>query len=507
MNMGKAMTYILRERLVGQIVNNSKRTGIVAMPLVCSALAAHVDLPLAIACGTVGSLVSLIATEPRKPRPTMGRQLYRTTQYLITNLAPMVDSAAHTPCILFAIGVDEFDLWCKRNSKSDRHDVITALYDRLAGVVRHDDLVIHTADHRFYIGIAMRGVFDVNTTISIAQRLQRAVDAPFVIRDRPHYFSVSIGIADTRMDGIDAGNDLCRAATMATTLAADQGAGSVRFFPQGGAQIKDIEPRPTAPALQKAFERGEIQAHFQPQVCGFTGQILGFEALARWMKPNGTMIAPLKFLDVLKSSGQLIALTDLMVSQSLTAWKNWQSLGLSIATVSVNLSADDVNDPNLVRRIAHHLKHAKVDAHHLILEIVEDVVITSGTSIVAKNIQGLVDLGCRIDLDDFGTGNASIPMLRHLKLHRIKIDRGFLTQCDQDETQQRMLAAIISMAHEMGLQVVAEGIETIAEQCEAVRQGVDALQGYAIAKPMTRTAVRDWVQNYTNHRFHAPRTA
>ncbi len=104
------------------------------------------------------------------------------------------------------------------------------------------------------------------------------------------------------------------------------------------------------------------------------------------MKPNGTMIAPLKFLDVLKSSGQLIALTDLMVSQSLTAWKNWQSLGLSIATVSVNLSADDVNDPNLVRRIAHHLKHAKVDAHHLILEIVEDVVITSGTSIVAKNI-------------------------------------------------------------------------------------------------------------------------
>ena len=85
--MGKAMTYILRERLVGQIVNNSKRTGIVAMPLVCSALAAHVDLPLAIACGTVGSLVSLIATEPRKPRPTMGRQLYRTTQYLITNLA------------------------------------------------------------------------------------------------------------------------------------------------------------------------------------------------------------------------------------------------------------------------------------------------------------------------------------------------------------------------------------------------------------------------------------
>ena len=86
MNMGKAMTYILRERLVGQIVNNSKRTGIVAMPLVCSALAARVDLPLAIACGTVGSLVSL-ATEPRKPRPTMGRQLYRTTQYLITNLA------------------------------------------------------------------------------------------------------------------------------------------------------------------------------------------------------------------------------------------------------------------------------------------------------------------------------------------------------------------------------------------------------------------------------------
>ena len=196
----------------------------------------------------------------------------------------------------------------------------------------------------------------------------------------------------------------------------------------------------------------------------------------------------------------MTALTDHMISQSLCALKTWNNAGLAVETVSVNLSVDDLNDPNLAKRIKWHLVNAGIDPKHLILEVVENVIVSSPDTIIAKNILSLAKIGCSIDLDDFGTGNASIPSLRHLTLHRIKIDRSFLTNCDQDERQQRLLAAMIAMAHQMDLQVVAEGIETIAEQVEAVRQGVDAIQGFAIAKAMPAQSVPTWIKNYSNAR-------
>jgi EAL domain-containing protein (putative c-di-GMP-specific phosphodiesterase class I)/GGDEF domain-containing protein len=501
------MSHILRDRLWGNIRNHAKRVGLVSMPLLCAAVATNIETPFSIIFGTVGSLIALIASEPRLPQPTMGRQLYRTTAYLMTNLEPLIANSRHVPGILFAVEIDGFEQWCNKNGKIAKSKAIIAIYDRLASAVRHDDLVIHTADDRFFIAISMRGVFDINTTISISELLQRAVDPAIILGERPHYFSISIGIADTQMEIVTTTKDLCRAAIVGNKFAQDQGPGNVRFFSQGGGTITQLEHRPTAPELKLALDRGEISAQFQPQICGFTGQVLGFEALARWVRHDGTTVPPLRFLDVLKSSGQLTSLTDIMISQSLNALKNWNSLGLNIETVSVNLSADDLNDPHLVKRVKWHLMQANLLAKHLILEVVESVIVTSENTLIAKNIKGLAALGCRIDLDDFGTGNASIPSLRHLTLHRIKIDRSFLTHCDQDPRQQRLLSAMIAMAHEMELAVVAEGIETIAEQTEAVRQGVDAIQGYAIAKAMPSNAVAAWIKNYMQAKHNFTKSA
>ena len=494
------MTYILRDRLWGQVRNHTKRTAIVTIPLLCSVVAINTEIVFALAFGTIGSLIVLIASEPRPPQPTMGRQLYRTTPYLLTNLDPLVAIGAHTPCILFAIEIDGFSAWAQKHSKAAKTAAIISIYDRLASAVRHDDLVVHTADDRFFIAVSMRGIFDINTTLSISERLQRAVDPAVLIGERTHYFSITIGIADTQMDVVNSSKDLCRAAIVANKVAQDQGAGQVRFFSQGGGTVKSFDQRPTAPELKQALDRGEIVAHFQPQICGFTGQVKGFEALARWTTSAGKIIPPMKFLDVLKSSGQMTALTDHMISQSLCALKTWNTAGLAVETVSVNLSVDDLNDPNLAKRIKWHLVNAGIDPKHLILEVVENVIVSSPDTIIAKNILSLAKIGCSIDLDDFGTGNASIPSLRHLTLHRIKIDRSFLTNCDQDERQQRLLAAMIAMAHQMDLQVVAEGIETIAEQVEAVRQGVDTIQGFAIAKAMPAQSVPTWIKNYSNAR-------
>lgn len=501
------MLHYFHPALLGSMIQHSRRVGIVALPLFCAATAGFVDLPFAITFGTIGSLIALIATEPKRAHPITGRQLWRTNSYFQATIDLMVDACDTAPCILFCLSIDDFKPWCKKNGTAAKSRVIEAVYDRLANVVRHDDVVMHMSDDHFFIALTMRGVFDVNTTLSIATRLQRAIDPAITIDDRSHYFSVSIGIADTQMTGIATSKALCTAAVSANQSAKDQGDGQIRFFSHCLAKVKTLSPRPTAPHVHNALQAGEIHAFFQPQVCGFTGQIIGFEALARWTKPDGTIVPPNKFLDVLASSGQMPALTDAMITQSLRSWKTWGKKGHSIDTVSVNLSKDDLNDPKLVDRIRWHLTQADVAPRHLTLEVVEDVVVTSENAVAAQNIKGLVKLGCRIDLDDFGTGTASIPSLRHLTLHRIKIDRSFVTHCDHDPRQQRLMVAMIAMAHELGLQVVAEGIETIAEQCEAIRQGVDAIQGYAIAKPMPAGAVPSWIENYHHAQHRAPKSA
>ena len=371
------MKYILRDRLWGQVRNHTKRTALVTMPLLCSVVAINTEIVFALAFGTIGSLIVLIASEPRPPQPTMGRQLYRTTPYLLTNLDPLVAIGAHTPCILFAIEIDGFSAWAQKHSKAAKTAAIISIYDRLASAVRHDDLVVHTADDRFFIAVSMRGIFDINITLSISERLQCAVDPAVLIGERPHYFSITIGIADTQMDVVNSSKDLCRAAIVANKVAQDQGAGQVRFFSQGGGSVKSFDQRPTAPELKQALDRGEIVAHFQPQICGFTGQVKGFEALARWTTSAGKIIPPMKFLDVLKSSGQMTALTDHMISQSLCALKTWNTAGLAVETVSVNLSVDDLNDPNLAKRVKWHLVNAGIDPKHLILEVVENVSVSS----------------------------------------------------------------------------------------------------------------------------------
>jgi EAL domain-containing protein (putative c-di-GMP-specific phosphodiesterase class I) len=142
------------------------------------------------------------------------------------------------------------------------------------------------------------------------------------------------------------------------------------------------------------------------------------------------------------------------------------------------------------------LDNFKVPANILCLEIVENVIAQDANDVCVSNIKCLSEMGCLIDLDDFGTGHASITSIRHFKVDRIKIDRSFVTKCDHDPAQSRLANAMIQMAQQLDLKVVAEGVETIAEQCHMVDLGVDALQGYSIAHPLAPEKVVAWMEGY-----------
>ena len=222
----------------------------------------------------------------------------------------------------------------------------------------------------------------------------------------------------------------------------------------------------------------------------------GLEALARWLHPTRGLIPPADFLPALEQAGLMRQLGQRMLVDSLTALAQWDRAGLHIPTVSINLSNAELRNPNLVDHIMMELDRHELDAARLVIEVLETVVASQVDNVISQNLAVLAKMGCGIDLDDFGTGHASITSIRKLAIHRIKIDRSFVTDIDRDEEQQNMVAAILTMADRLGLQTLAEGVETPNEQDTLSSMGCGHMQGFTLARPMPLNETTEWIQIY-----------
>ena len=189
-------------------------------------------------------------------------------------------------------------------------------------------------------------------------------------------------------------------------------------------------------------------------------------------------------------------LSEVILQHSLTALRSWDQAGLDIPRVSVNFSPVELRDPRLVERVQWELDRFGLTPARLGIEVLETVIANSPDGVIARNIIGLGKLGCYIDLDDFGTGHASITSLRRFPVNRIKIDRSFVTRVDRDEEQRRMLAAVLGMADRLGLATLAEGVETVGEHALLSQLGCDHVQGFGIARPMPADQLVDWSRGH-----------
>jgi EAL domain-containing protein (putative c-di-GMP-specific phosphodiesterase class I) len=229
------------------------------------------------------------------------------------------------------------------------------------------------------------------------------------------------------------------------------------------------------------------------------------EALARWIHPERGIVPPVQFLRVLEDSGRMERLSEVILQHALTALRSWDQAGLDVPRVSVNFADAELRDPRLVQRIQWELDRFGLGAQRLGIEVLETVIAGSPDGIVARNIIDLGRIGCQIDLDDFGTGHASITSLRRFTVHRLKIDRSFVTRVDRDEDQQRMLAAVLGMADRLGLETLAEGVESVGEHALLAQLGCDHVQGFGIARPMPADQLVDWARDHANRIAEAQR--
>jgi len=328
--------------------------------------------------------------------------------------------------------------------------------------------------------IIQSGAQGAEAAASLAVRLSRIVETPVELAGNSVSLRATVGIALYPEDGTDPDN-LIKAADLAMHRVARSEGEAYRFFSNeinDEAQIRlDLEAD-----LRRALERGELINHYQPQY-DLSGRLVGMEALVRWHHPAKGLVPPGQFIAVAEDSGLIMPLGEGVLQRALADLAAWKADGLPTVPVAVNVSAVQLRDSGLVTRLREALEQHGLPASALDLELTESVLMGEHAGAVGF-LTRLADAGFRIAIDDFGTGYSSLSYLKRFPVHKLKIDQSFVRHINEDRNDTILVSAIINLGHSLGMEVVAEGVETEDQLAHLSEVGVDVVQGYLLGRPM-----------------------
>lgn len=362
------------------------------------------------------------------------------------------------------------------------HDVgdnlLIELSRRIQSLMREEDTVARFGGDEF---ILLLPNTDTNGAQEVAQKLLKIIQNPFTLQQHNLTVSASIGIALYPADGLDK-ETLFKNADISMYRAKDEGRNSYSFFTQ---EMQTISRRKQelSNALHQALKNNELHLVYQPQLSLKTGYLFGAEALLRWEHPELGIINPEEFIPIAENNGLILPIGEWVIRTATQQLKDWMQRGMKPIVISVNLSSLQFSHPTLPKLVTQILESTGLKPEYLELELTEGVTI--------RNPQGAVDImndlskrGVRMSIDDFGTGYSSLNYLKKFKIYRLKIDKSFVRDISTDPEDKAIVGAIIHMADSLGLNTIAEGIETI-EQLDYLReQGCDEGQGYYYDKPL-----------------------
>lgn len=488
-----------RQKKISQILGEDwiLRFAVSALILIAGVGYFYQAIGLLFALATVASMALLLLSPRTQKRLIQDRQTgLFDSDSLVHYLSDALGTGLRTsPTACIVLRVDdlvEIDTEMGPNALATIRHQIT---DRLLTILRRDDHVAYIGDNLFAIALTDLRSPELGGVLTLIKRIQSGCEASVVIDDRSLHITISVGFCLSQSSGITCGKKLVEAAKLAQAEAARHSPSGVRAFSAKTPQLVGGDS-PSGDEIISALAAGEIIAWFQPQVSADTGQVTGMEALARWQHPKRGIIPPSEFLPTLVTSQRMEALSENMLHHSLKAVREWDKAGLKVPSVSVNFSTQELRNPSLMERIKWDVDRFDLNPSRLTVEILETVVTSSSEDIISRNIRALHSAGFSIDLDDFGTGHASLANIRRFAVDRIKIDRSFITHADDDPEQQKMIAAIVGMAEQLGIETLAEGIETMSEQSILSQLGCSHLQGYAIARPMPYEETISWLKNH-----------
>jgi diguanylate cyclase (GGDEF)-like protein/PAS domain S-box-containing protein len=362
------------------------------------------------------------------------------------------------------------------HSVGDR--LLQVVADRLQTATRGGDIVGRLGGDEFLV--VCRNIGTDAEVAAIADRLLSAVKAPISLDGREHVVSMSVGVAFGI--GSDPANEIVQRADLAMYAAKQAGRRRVALFDQ--TMRRQVDDRlDMERELRAAFRDNQLSLHYQPIVNTGTREVLGFEALVRWQHPTRGLILPGKFMPIIETAGFSIQLGEFVLNEATRA-ASLLNLRAPNLSMSINLSAAELNDGNLVENVAKAITRAGIGASALTVEITEDIVMAD--IVAAKpQLDELHGLGVRIAIDDFGTGYSNLALLRQFAADFVKIDRSLISGLDTERGGSEFVRLILSLAHELGFAPIAEGVETEAQLDELRRLECKMAQGFLFAKPMT----------------------
>jgi EAL domain-containing protein (putative c-di-GMP-specific phosphodiesterase class I) len=317
--------------------------------------------------------------------------------------------------------------------------------------------------------------------VYVAKRLLEGLRGRRTVDGHEFHVTASLGIAIFPADGGDA-ESLLSNAEIAMHRIKERGGDDYQLYaPKLNAQM--LERLSLENSIRRALERREFDVYYQPQVDGQSGKIMGAEALVRWNHPERGLVLPAEFIPVAEEAGLITELGEWVLRTACEQTTTWREQGIHPMRIAVNLAAKQCQDPRLVKKVADVLRETRLEAACLELEVTEGSLIADSASTITS-LRSFREMGIRVSLDDFGTGYSSLSYLRNLPLDTLKIDQSFVRSLTTDPSGAAITAAIIAMAHILGLKVIAEGVETELQLAFLKERGCNEFQGYLFGKPM-----------------------
>ena len=358
-------------------------------------------------------------------------------------------------------------------------DLLRAVADRLAGALHLNSLARMGGDEFVVVLEHMRGP---DSARRIAEELLGLMQERFVVHGTELRVTASIGIAHYPGDG-ESVDDLLAHADAAMYDAKESGRSAYRCY-RAVMREHSLRALKIQRGLQTAIDDGSLSLHFQPKHYGDTGALAGAEALLRWRHPELGMVSPVEFIGVAERSGQIARLGEWVLREACRQLREWRDRGLSPVCLAINLSATQIHQPGLVDVVARIVAEARLDAAQVMFEVTESMAMRDAERTTAI-LHEFRAHDFEFAIDDFGTGYSSLAYLQKFQVRQLKIDQLFIQALGDGGYEARaIIRAIIELAHTLGMEVVAEGVETV-EQVEILRLlGCDQLQGYLLARPM-----------------------
>ncbi len=356
--------------------------------------------------------------------------------------------------------------------------LLVEVAQRIVGNVRAQDTIARVGGDEF---VLITNVGEPTDAATVADKLLRAIREPFQVAGHELRVSASIGIAMYPGNGVHQ-HELLTNADAAMYHAKALGRNTSCFF-EVSMNANVHEQLQLAQDLRSALERRELILHYQPKFEAPNGPITGVEALVRWAHPTRGLIPPDEFIPLAEKTGLIVPLDEWVLNEACRQMREWRDAGHTSWTMAVNLSALQFSHARLVETVREALQRHALEPRCLTLEITESTAMRDADASL-KILQQLHDMGVRISIDDFGTGYSSLLYLKRLPASELKIDRGFIRDLAHDTEDAAIVSAIVALGQTLNLKIVAEGVETEAQQQFLTRLGCNSLQGFLLGRPM-----------------------